>query len=48
MRPWVEAAESPYVVPQITSPQFSLFDTAMGNAIDQVTFKQKTAAQALC
>src|SRR5262249_37225537 len=47
MRPWIQAAESPHVVPQPTSPQFSLFNAEMGNAVDAVTFKKKTPAQAL-
>ncbi len=44
---FVKAAESPHLVPLVRSPQFSVFDTEMANAIDAVTYLKKTPAQAL-
>jgi len=47
MTPWTQVLARNMLKSPIPSPQFPLFSTEMGNAIDAVTFKKKTPAQAL-
>jgi ABC-type glycerol-3-phosphate transport system substrate-binding protein len=47
IKPWVDALKFNHMVPPYPSPQASLFSQLMSNAVDDVTFKKKTPAQAL-
>jgi len=47
IKPWVDALDFNHMVPPSPSPQVILWNTTIGNAIDQVTYKKKTPAQAL-
>lgn len=47
MTPWVEVLAANRLQSPYQSPQFPLFSTEMGLAVDAVTFKRKTPAQAL-
>jgi ABC-type glycerol-3-phosphate transport system substrate-binding protein len=47
MSPWTEVLAANRLKPPIQSPQFPLFHTQMQLAIDNVTFKKRTPAQAL-
>src|SRR5262249_47848683 len=46
MGPWIEVLAGNNMKPPIPSPQQPLFATEMGNAVDNVTFKKMTPAQA--
>jgi ABC-type glycerol-3-phosphate transport system substrate-binding protein len=47
IKPWVDALKFNHMAPPYPSPQASLFEQLIPNAIDDVTFKKKTPAQAL-
>jgi len=47
IKPWVDTLEFNQMEPPIQSSQVSLFNNLIGTAIDEVTYKKKTPAQAL-
>jgi ABC-type glycerol-3-phosphate transport system substrate-binding protein len=47
IKPWVDALKVNHMTPPVASPQASLFAQLIGTAIDEVTFKKKSPAQAL-
>jgi multiple sugar transport system substrate-binding protein len=47
MKPFVETVQFNHLVPLISSPQTTLFEAELSTAVQDVTFKRKTPAQAL-
>jgi ABC-type glycerol-3-phosphate transport system substrate-binding protein len=47
LKPWIDALQTEYMVPPSPSPVYPLFTQLRNNAIDEVTYKQKSPEDAL-